>query len=344
MTLEQRNAQKLNNLINLANINAKNKDIYFFIKCNVKVLLNKLKLSSEDLEILSGHMSAFTNEMAIAKWDLRKFEPKLYQKFLNVLFNKIDFRKADNELMFKCRDLLEISPIKDDLYKKQMAFLDAKLPKIENDNNNQKLKSTQNNLLKTTKVVNNQNNHTINLQSQPVNPFADNKTTYFQNQPVNPFADTNITQKQNKPVNPFGDMTQKPTIINVDPNNQNPVSSPVNPFADMNPNSDPYNNMNIGASPYQINFENNLNNNNGKATILRSIPKNGLNNINNNMAVNNNFNIDPYKPKVIPEYLKENIIKELKLLSSDIADNNKITSCRMHSIEALLYFKQIFPD
>ena len=27
-----------------------------------------------------------------------------------------------------------------------------------------------------------------------------------------------------------------------------------------------------------------------------------------------------------------------------IADNNKITSCRMHSIEALLYFKQIFPD
>ena len=111
----------------------------------------------------------------------------------------------------------------------------------------------------------------------------------------------------------------------------------------MNPNSNPYNNMNIGASPYQTNFENNFNNN-GKTTILRSIPKNGLNNINNNMAANNNFNIDPYKPKVIPEYLKENIIKELKLLSSDIADNNKITSCRMHSIEALLYFKQIFPD
>ena len=30
MTWEQRNAQKLNNILNMANINVKNRDIYFF--------------------------------------------------------------------------------------------------------------------------------------------------------------------------------------------------------------------------------------------------------------------------------------------------------------------------
>ena len=133
ITLEQRNAQKLNNLLNIANLNVKNKDIYFFLKCNVKVLLNKLQLSPKDLEILSGHVSAFSNELTSSKWDLRKFDPKKYQKFLDDLFNKIDFRKVDTEFMFKCKDLLEISPIKDELYKKRMEFFDKKLPKIGNN-------------------------------------------------------------------------------------------------------------------------------------------------------------------------------------------------------------------
>lgn len=140
MSIEQRNAQKLYNLINIANINNKNRDIYFFIKCNVKVLLNKIKISSKDLEILSGHMTAFTTELKTSKWDLGHFDAKKYEKFLNDFFDKVDFRKVDTEFMFKCRDLLEISPIKNVLYTKRMEFFDKKLPKIgteiESQNNN----------------------------------------------------------------------------------------------------------------------------------------------------------------------------------------------------------------
>ena len=58
MTLEQRNAQKLNNLLSMANINIKNKDIYYFLKYNVKILFPKLMLSQQDSEILSGHVTA----------------------------------------------------------------------------------------------------------------------------------------------------------------------------------------------------------------------------------------------------------------------------------------------
>ena len=118
ITLELRNAQKLNNLLNMANANVKNRDIYFFLKYNVKIIFNKVQLSPKDSEIISGHISAFTTELSSSKWDLKQFDPKKYKKFLDDLFSKIDFRKVDNNFMYKCRDLLEISPIKDDLYKK----------------------------------------------------------------------------------------------------------------------------------------------------------------------------------------------------------------------------------
>ena len=291
ITIEQRNAQKLNNLLNIANLNVKNKDIYFFLKCNVKVLLNKLQLAPKDLEILSGHVSAFSNELTSSKWDLRKFDPKKYQKFLDDLFNKIDFRKVDTEFMFKCKDLLEISPIKDELYKKRIEFFDKKLPKIGNNT------SIQNNNINTNV------NNTIN-QTQPVNPF---ENTNIQN--------NNINNVANSP-NPF---------------------EPVNPFAGMSESSNPYANLNNQPSPYQQNFENNNPNNNTGKTILRSIPHTGLN------KVNNENNIDPYKPKVIPEDIKTKIIKELQSISGDLV-NGKIDNCRYHSIEALLYFKQLFPD
>ena len=310
ITIEQRNAQKLNNLLNIANLNIKNKDIYFFLKCNVKVLLNKLQLAPKDLEILSGHVSAFSNELTSSKWDLRKFDPKKYQKFLDDLFNKIDFRKVDTEFMFKCKDLLEISPIKDELYKKRIEFFDKKLPKIGNNT-----------------VIQNNNNISSNIKAT-YNTFGNNETkvntnvnnTISQTQPVNPFENTNI---------------QNNNIINV-ANNPNPFE-PVNPFAGMSESSNPYANLNNEPSPYQQNFENNNPNNNTGKTILRSIPRTGLN------KVNNENNIDPYKPKVIPEDIKTKIIKELQSISGDLV-NGKIDNCRYHSIEALLYFKQLFPD
>ena len=70
---------------------------------------------------------------------------------------------------------------------------------------------------------------------------------------------------------------------------------------------------------------------------MRSIPKTGLN------QVNINNNVDPYKPKQIPEFIKQSIIKELEAISGDLV-NTKINDARKHSVEVLLYFKQIFPD
>jgi hypothetical protein len=49
------------------------------------------------------------------------------------------------------------------------------------------------------------------------------------------------------------------------------------------------------------------------------------------------------KKKKIPEDLKLKIINELKIVSEDIINGN-IINCRKHSVEALLLFKQIFPD
>ena len=333
MTLEQRNAQKLNNLLNMANLNLKNKDIYFFLKCNVKVLFTKLALSQQDSEILAGHVTAISAELSTSKWDLRQFDPKKYQKFLNDLFNKIDFRKVDTNFMFKCRDLLEISPIKDDLYKRRMEFFDKKLPKIgsnivaQNINNNNNNNKAFNNLKNTVNMVNLMMNKTNNLQNQP------NNNTNIQNKPVNPFANMNQTININNTNN-----------FQLNKNND----LPVNPFADMSPDSNPYmqNAQNFEPSPYNqnvinINNTNDININNNKKELLRSIAPIGLNKTN---TINKgNIFVDPYKPKKIPENIKENIIKELKIISNDIY-NGKIESCRQHSIEALLCFKQIFPD
>ena len=279
---------------------------YFFLKCNVKVLINKLQLSKQDTEILSGHVSAFSNELSSSKWDLRQFDPKKYQKFLDDLFNKIDFRKVDTEFMFKCKDLLEISPIKDELYKKRMEFFDKKLPKIGNSTI---IQSFNNNQTGYNTFVNNINKVNTSNNIQQV-------------QPVNPFANLNATNY---------------IVDNV--NNNTNTSLPINPFAGMNENSNPYTNMNNNQpSPYQQNIENNNVNNNTGKSILRSIPKTGLNN-----TININNNIDPFKPKQIPEDIKSKIIKELQSISEEIVKGN-IDNCRYHSIEALLYFKQIFPD
>jgi hypothetical protein len=159
ITIEKRNAQKLFNLLNVANSNVQNKDIYFYLKYYVKTMVNQMPLSKEDYEVLIGHVHAFSNELSVAKWELRQFDPKKYDKFLNDFYTKVDFKKADTELMFKCKDILEVSPNKNDLYRRRMEFLDKKLPKISSSSNFQ-------------------NNNFNNIQKpnvdshKPVNPFA----------------------------------------------------------------------------------------------------------------------------------------------------------------------------
>ena len=208
----------------MANLNIKNKDIYYFLKYNVKILFPKLSLSLQDSEILSGHVNAINSELSNSKWDIKQFDPQKYQKFLNDLFNKIDFRKVDNNFMFKCRDLLEISPIKDDLYKRRLEFFDKKLPKIGNNVMNQ----------------NNTNNAFNNLMNavNMVNTML-NKPTKIQNQNIN---NANI---QNKPVNPFENMNQNININNNKVQSNTNNNLPVNPFADMN--SNPYSQNSIST-------------------------------------------------------------------------------------------------
>ena len=310
MSIEQRNAQKLYNLINVANANINNGDIYFFLKCNVKVLLNRIKLSEKDLEILTGHMEAFTTELKASKWDLRHFDAKKYEKFLNDFFDKVDFRKVDTEFMFKCKDILEISPIKNVLYKKRMEFFDKKLPKIgavidpQNQNNNNNNTTVNNKINNNANAYNNLVNNLLNTNNNTLINNINNNINNFQN-------------KTNQPANPFQNMAQ-----------------PVNPFENMTQSSNPYAAMNNAeSSPYQQNINitntNEINNATNDKIILNS-------------KANNQFNYD-IKKIIIPEDIKTKILKELKQISDDIV-NNKVDNCRQHSVAALLYFKQIIPD
>ena len=67
--------------------------------------------------------------------------------------------------MFKCKDILEVSPNKNDLYRRRMEFFDKKLPKISPSNNNQFNNNFQNN--------NFNNFQKQNIDSEkPINPFA----------------------------------------------------------------------------------------------------------------------------------------------------------------------------
>ena len=256
-------------------------------------------------------MTAFTTELKTSKWDLGHFDAKKYEKFLNDFFDKVDFRKVDTEFMFKCRDLLEISPIKNVLYTKRMEFFDKKLPKIgteiESQNNNNINNKQDNNKINNNLInnSNNTNNYTF------INNNINNNTNIHTQKPIN----------QNQPVNPFENMTQS-----------------SNPYLAMN---------NGGVSPYQqeiiinntnITNVNEINNNNDKI-LLNSIPKNNQNPV---VDINSPYNYG-YTKKIIPEEMKSKILKELKFISDDIV-NNKIDNCKQHSIAALLYFKQIFPE
>ena len=286
ITIEQRNAQKLNNLLNIANLNIKNKDIYFFLKCNVKVLLNKLQLAPKDLEILSGHVSAFSNELTSSKWDLRKFDPKKYQKFLDDLFNKIDFRKVDTEFMFKCKDLLEISPVKNDLYRRRMEFFDKKLPKISQFNNNLNKTHQQN-----YNFNNNYNNNTTSAASQqPVNPFAG-----INNE--SPYGNYYNNNSNNSPYNNLGKYSnQGNRNNNINNNNEKGILTGQKIPASSNMNNNNVNNMNNNKMNVTNNINNNMNNNmnnntnnNMNKNLNYNMNYNMNNNLNNNMN-NNNMN------------------------------------------------------
>ena len=315
ITLEQRNAQKLYNYINVANQNVQNKDIYFYMKYAAKTLLNQIKLTKQDHDAITNLINPFLRELSSSKWEIKNFDPKLYDKFLHDFYNKVNFNTIDTTFMFKCRDLLEISPVKNDLYKRRMEYFAKKLPKIPFGNNN-----INNN-------YGNQNNFntpsTNTISHQPVNPFGGNIVSPTSQQPVNPFENTNIPSTSQQPINPFAS--------NISSTSQ----QPVNPFEGINNDSDNYGYGN--NSPYSYNFNQppaqNINNNN-ENNLLRANPPNLQNP--NDMIINNN-------KRKIPDDIKVKIIKELQLVSENIL-SGKIEDSRKHSVEAMILFKKVFPE
>jgi hypothetical protein len=315
ITLEQRNSQKLYNLINVANQNIQNKDIYFFIKYAVKTLLNQIKLTKQDHDAITNLINPFLRELFSSNWQLKNFDPKLYDKFLHDFYNKVNFNTIDTNFMFKCRDLLEISPVKNDLYKRRMEYFAKKLPKILIDNNN---------------INNNYGNKNIfNAPSttpqshQPANPFAGTTVSTTSQQPVNPFNNTNIPTTNQQPINPFAS--------NISSTSQ----QPLNPFEGIT-DSDNYGYGNSG--PYSFNFNQpiaeNVNNNNNGKNLLRASPPNVQNPTDMNLQNNK---------RKIPDDIKVKIIKELQLVSENIL-NGKIDDSRKHSVEAMILFKKVFPE
>ena len=315
ITLEQRNAQKLYNLINVANQNVQNKDIYFFIKYAVKTMLNQIKITKQDHDAISNLINPFLRELSSSNWEIKKFDPKLYDKFLHDFYNKVNFNTIDTNFMFKCRDLLEISPVKNDLYKRRMEYFAKKLPKILIDNNN---------------INNNYGNKNIfNAPSttpqshQPANPFAGTTVSTTSQQPVNPFNNTNIPTTNQQPINPFAS--------NISSTSQ----QPLNPFEGIT-DSDNYGYGN--SCPYSFNFNQpiaeNVNNNNNGKNLLRASPPNVQNPTDMNLQNNK---------RKIPDDIKVKIIKELQLVSENIL-NGKIDDSRKHSVEAMILFKKVFPE
>ena len=315
ITLEQRNAQKLYNYINVANQNVQNKDIYFFIKYAVKTLLNQIKLTKQDHDAITNLINPFLRELSSSNWQLKNFDPKLYDKFLHDFYNKVNFNAIDTTFMFKCKDLLEISPVKNDLYKRRMEYFAKKLPKILISNNN------INNSYGNKNIFNAPS--TTPQSHQPANPFAGTTVSTTSQQPVNPFNNTNIPTTNQQPINPFAS--------NISSTSQ----QPVNPFEGINNDSDNYGYGNSG--PYSYNFNQppaqNINNNN-ETNLLRAKPP--------NMQNPNEININNNKRK-IPDDIKEKIKKELELVSENIL-SGKIEDSRKHSVEAMMLFKKVFPE
>ena len=273
ITIEQRNAQKLYNYINVANQYVQNRDIYFYLKYYVKTMINQMKLPSNDYEILMGHVNAFSNELAQSHWEYRQFDPKKYDKFLNDFYTPIDFRKIDTEFMFKCKDLLEISPVKNDLYRRRMEFFDKKLPKISQFNNN---------LNKT-----HQQNYNFN------NNYNNNKTSTANQQPVNPFAGINNespygnyynNNSNNGPYNNIGKYSNQGNKNNyINNNNEKGILAGQKIPASSNMNNNNVNNMNNN----KMNITNNMNNN-----MSNNMNNNTSNNMNKNMNYNMNYNMN----------------------------------------------------
>ena len=226
-TIEKRNFLKIFNHLNFANQNKNNKDIYYYIKYIVTLEIDDLQFAPEDKNKLITHRDSIKNEILNAGFDISKFDPTKYSQLVSDYLNKLDFRKVDTDNMYKCKDLLEIDVIKNDLYNKRMDFFNKRLPPtFQNSYNPITYERVFN-------PNNSQNNNNVNNTKQPVNPF--DGINYGNNSPYGNY--TQVNNSNNNTNNNYNN-----------PNNYNNTNN-IN-----NTNNNNYNNYN--------NTNNNYNNNN----------------------------------------------------------------------------------
>ena len=193
-TVGKRNFLKIFNHLNFANQNKNNRDIYNYIRYIITLEIEDLQFDPEDKGKLLMHKDTIKNEIINEKFDISKFDPSRYSQLLNEYFNKMDFRKVDTDTMYKCKDLLEIDVIKNDLYNRRLDFFNKRLPP-----------TFQNiyNPITYERVFNpNQNNN--NSNSQPTNPFDgvdySNSNPYGNYNQNNNYANNNNLNNNN----PYG--------------------------------------------------------------------------------------------------------------------------------------------
>ena len=134
LTYEQRNAQQIYNYIGVANsIKKDNINVYFFLKNYAFNKVLKLKLPPSDEKIINKKMKYFYEELEKSQWDIKKMKITEYKLFLENFYGKIDFHKADLNVLFLCKDLLEIAPL-DPLGKKRMEYFNKRIQKFQIEN------------------------------------------------------------------------------------------------------------------------------------------------------------------------------------------------------------------
>ena len=158
---QRRNANKLTNLLETAKKYNKNRNIFLFIKWNIIQEMKKnIDLTKEDRNKFNVAAGLAEGEMKVYNWSVEKMVPKEYDDFLEYYYKTINFKAANLDLLYKCKDLLDISPVKNDLYNKRIDYFVKRIgllekKQIENQGNGNVREHNQNMNVNDSKVKDN---------------------------------------------------------------------------------------------------------------------------------------------------------------------------------------------
>ena len=324
--------KKFYDLINAANANNNNVNIYMFIKdCAFRFVFEHMNSIDENNKInIQSLYYNFQKECQQNNWNFYNFNPNEYLNFIENFYKKINFDSCQISMLHATRSLTEIlSYINklDNLAMQRIEYLNKKIEsKQENNNNNNNHNyNQQNSNYYNQNQQNNNNNNNHNFNNQNSNNFNNNN---FNN---NNFNNNNNNFNNN----------------NYNNNNNNYNNNNFN-------NNNNYNNNNFNNNNNYNNNNNNFNNNN---------------NYNNNNNINNNMNFSPsniqpntqigqyyqYNPRNVPKLVNLNLfhfpiskrdpnylnLKEIIFQHIEYAnlefDYHKIDKGREH-LEAAVYY------